>query len=272
MKIPSRIFSMRSASAGALFLFLLLSTGTLHGEAAVPADGGPHPPCGGAAFPSYPVVDQPPVVRAWENGDLGRDWTPPECTGWTGQGFTTLVAAAGRFRCALGAGELLRRVGTLSAYTGIRYWSTSRKRWERMISDAYALPGPAGESRCGDFSPDDMAEGRPLYFRQQDNVFGKVTYLMRVRSCSPDRLVFETENVSAAKNMLVCLFNPGEIRSVVFLERESNDVWRYYCVLRTGRGANPLTAGHAASYINRVVAFYRYLAGIPTDREPPAAP
>ncbi len=272
MNLLSRGFSKRSASAGILSLFLLLSAGTLRGEAAVRADAGPEPPCGAAAFPSYPGVDQPPVVRAWENGDLGRDWTPPVCTGWTDRGFTTLVAAAGRFRHALGAGELLRRVGALSEYTGIRYWSTSRKRWQGMISDAYALPGPDGERRCEDFSRAEMAEGRALYFRQQDNVFGMVTYRMRVRAFSPDRLVFDTENVSPAKNMFVRMFDPGGIRSMVFLERESQDVWRYYCILRTGRGANPLTAGHAASYINRVVAFYRYLAGIPTDREPPAAP
>jgi hypothetical protein len=43
-------------------------------------------------------------------------------------------------------------------------------------------------------------------------------------------------------------------------------------MMRTGRNANPLTAGHDASYVNRAVAFYRFLAGIPTDREPPAAP
>jgi hypothetical protein len=33
-----------------------------------------------------------------------------------------------------------------------------------------------------------------------------------------------------------------------------------------------MTAGYEASSMNRSLAFYRYLAGIPTDNEPPAAP
>jgi hypothetical protein len=32
-----------------------------------------------------------------------------------------------------------------------------------------------------------------------------------------------------------------------------------------------LPTGGDASYINRAVAFYRLVAGIPTDQEPPAA-
>jgi hypothetical protein len=35
--------------------------------------------------------------------------------------------------------------------------------------------------------------------------------------------------------------------------------------------ASPLAGENEASAINRAVAFYRYLAGIPTDKEPPAS-
>jgi hypothetical protein len=61
------------------------------------------------------------------------------------------------------------------------------------------------------------------------------------------------------------------MQSVYFLDRESDDLWRYYSIARTGRNASRLTAGHDASSINRAVAFYRAMAGIPTDQEPPAA-
>jgi hypothetical protein len=61
------------------------------------------------------------------------------------------------------------------------------------------------------------------------------------------------------------------MQSVYFMERESPGVWRYYSIVRTGKNANSLTIGHEASSINRAVAFYRYLAGIATDKEPPAA-
>jgi hypothetical protein len=46
-------------------------------------------------------------------------------------------------------------------------------------------------------------------------------------------------------------------------------VWGLYSLLRTGRGASSLTSGDQASYVSRVVAFYRHLAGIPTDQSPP---
>jgi hypothetical protein len=70
---------------------------------------------------------------------------------------------------------------------------------------------------------------------------------------------------------MITLFPPGEAQSVYLLERESPDIWRYYSLARTGKKASSLTEGHDASLINRAVAYYRYLAGIPTDREPPAA-
>ena len=72
--------------------------------------------------------------------------------------------------------------------------------------------------------------------------------------------------------MFLTLFNPGEMQSVYFLDRESDDVWRYYSLVRTGRNASRLATGHESSSINRAVAFYRFLAGIPADQEPPAAP
>jgi hypothetical protein len=70
---------------------------------------------------------------------------------------------------------------------------------------------------------------------------------------------------------MVTLFDPGEMQSVYFLDRESPEVWRYYSIARTGPKSSSLTAGHAASSINRAVAYYRRLVGIPTDKDPPAA-
>jgi hypothetical protein len=61
------------------------------------------------------------------------------------------------------------------------------------------------------------------------------------------------------------------MQSVYFLDRESPDVWRYYSIARTGKNSSRLTVGHDASSINRAVAYFRRLAGIPTDQEPPAA-
>jgi hypothetical protein len=41
--------------------------------------------------------------------------------------------------------------------------------------------------------------------------------------------------------------------------------------VRTGKNANGLIAGNESSSVNRAVAFYRYLVGIPATQEPPGA-
>ena len=82
----------------------------------------------------------------------------------------------------------------------------------------------------------------------------------------------DTENTGTIRYLLTPMFRPGDLQTITFLDRESQDVWRYYSIMRTGRKASLLTAGYEASSINRAVAFYRYLAGIPTDKEPPASP
>jgi hypothetical protein len=62
------------------------------------------------------------------------------------------------------------------------------------------------------------------------------------------------------------------LQALHFLERLGPEEWGYYGLARTGAGASPLTGGREASYVNRAVALFRHLAGLPTDRGPPAAP
>jgi hypothetical protein len=236
------------------------------------ADSLPQPPCGVTTFPPYPDLENSPVARSWDRADSGRDWIPPACIGWADPGFTSLVVTVARFRNASGVEGLLRRIGAISEHAGIRYWSTTHKRWKTLILNAYALSEATGDRRREDFSPGEMAEGRNLYFQQEDNLSGKTIYRMRIRSASPDRLVFETENAGTVRYLLMPVFPSGGIQSITFLDRESRDVWRYYSIMRTSRNTSWLATGNEASSINRAVAFYRYLAGIPTDKEPPAAP
>jgi hypothetical protein len=41
--------------------------------------------------------------------------------------------------------------------------------------------------------------------------------------------------------------------------------------VRIGKNAKQMLAGNESSAINRAVAFYRYMVGIPTEQEPPSA-
>jgi hypothetical protein len=109
------------------------------------------------------------------------------------------------------------------------------------------------------------------FFEQVDNLSGAAIYQMHIAEASADRLVLKVENVSVMSRFFVTLFHPGEVQSIYFLDRESDSVWRYYSLVRTGRNASWLATGHPSSSINRAVAFYRSFVGIPTDREPPAA-
>ena len=234
------------------------------------AQAGPQPPCGGDAVPPYPGVDLPPTVAFWSEADLGRDWKPPACTGWSEPGFATLITTVARFRHTASAEGLLRHVGAISELGGMRYWSTTHQQWQTLIVNAHALTGPQ-TGRRQDFQPDEIQEGKMLYFDQTDNLSGKAIYRMIIIKVSADRIVFEVENVSIMRYFVVTLFHPGEMQSIYFLDRDSHDVWRYYSITRTGRNSNRLAAGHESSSINRAVALYRFLAGIPTDQEPPAA-
>jgi hypothetical protein len=227
---------------------------------------GPQPPCGKESIPAYPRLDDPAIVKSWSESDFGRDWRPPACTGWAAIGFTTLVTTVARFRHVTEAEGLLRRIGAISELAGVRYWSTTHKRWQTLVVDAYALTAARPDKRR-----DDLKEGNVLYFEQVDNLAGKAIYRMHIAEASADRLVIDVENVSTMRYLFIPIFHPGETQSICFLDRESDSVWRYYSVVRTGTSANRLIVGNESSAVNRAVAFYRHLVGIPTDQEPPAA-
>jgi Family of unknown function (DUF6675) len=232
---------------------------------------GPQPPCGNDPIPSYPGLDDSAIVKSWKKSALGSDWKPPACTGWAEMGFTTLVTISARFPYTSDSGGLLRHIGAISELAGMRYWSTSHKQWRTLISDAYALTSLQSGQRREDFSSDEMKKGKVLYFEQVDNLSGKAVYRMQIVEASANRLVFDVENVTTLRYFLVPILHPGELQSMYFLDRESDNVWRYYSIVRTGKNANGLIAGNESSSVNRAVAFYRYMVGIPATQEPPAA-
>jgi len=282
----NRLFRFRDAITWSALILLLPAVYTAHEthrfQVSTPAlqsartidvepVSGPQPPCGVEPIPPYPRLDDSAVVKSWSESDFGRDWKPPACTGWAAVGFTTLVTTVARFRHGSETEDLLRRIGAISELTGVRYWSTTRKRWRTLVVDAHALTALQLGQRREDFAPHEMKEGDVLYFEQVDNLSGKGIYRMHIAQASADRLVIDIENVSTMRYLFVPILHPGEMQSICFLDRESENVWRYYGIVRTGKSANRLIAGNESSAVNRAVAFYRHLVGIPTDQEPPAA-
>lgn len=241
------------------------------GQPLVAADDGPRLPCGVAPVPAYAEPGTAPTVRAW-TGETARAWRPPTCTGWTAGDADMLVALAGSFRFEGEIDGLLARVGAISAQKGIRYWSTTEKRWQALVTDAVALSGPDVASRRPDFTPAELTTGRNVHFAQSDNrSAGRTVYRERVLVAGPDQFVVTSENVTPVKKMMVTLFEPGGVRTFYQIVRRGPGVWNFYSLTRTRMASSLLPTGGEASYINRAAAFFRHVAGIPTDQEPPAA-
>jgi hypothetical protein len=245
--------------------------GGLAGAAARAGDDGPRLPCGAAPLPAYAEPGAPPNVRAW-NGKAARAWAPPACSGWAAMEADMLVAVAGSFRHEGEIDTLLVRIGAISTKTNVRYWSTTEKVWQPLVTDAFALSGPDPAQRRADFSAAQIAAGQTLYYAQSDNrTGGPSVYRERVVAADRERLLVESENVTPLKKMMVTLFEPGDMQTVYVIERRAPDAWNFYSLTRTRMASSLLPTGGEASYINRAIAFFRFVAGIPTDQEPPAA-
>ena len=251
---------------------LMVWSGQAHGA----AQPGPQPPCGTAPVPASPELGAAANIQLWSRATFGADWKPPVCTGWSSPGFTSLVTIAAQFRYTDGAEGLLRHIGAISRLAGMQYWSNTHKQWQTLIPQASALTGPpSGGPQSGlrreDFRADEMKAGTALYFEQTDNLTGKGVYRMYIAESTPDRLVVRIENVSTMRYAFLPIFHPGEMQSLYFLDRNTDDIWRCYFLMRTGLNASGLVATNGSSTINRAAAFYRSLVGIPTAQEPPAA-
>lgn len=235
----------------------------------------PLPPCEGQPYPTAGAVGDLLNQLVLIDDEVPKGWMPPPCTGWSAGPTKALQAAAGRFRLAGDTDALATHLGRVSRMTSIVYWSTTRGRWRPLFDEAFALMRPDPNARRDDFSTDDVVPGADLYsLLKENNPTAGIVYRTTVRERTPDRLVFETVNVSDIEARLL-LFNveiagPGEFRQLYFVEREHDDVWHFYSLYHIGR-ASMLGVASAASYRNRAEAYFRYLASQDMQREPPAA-
>jgi hypothetical protein len=182
------------------------------------------------------------------------------------------VGLAGSFRYDGEIDGLLARIGAISSKKGVRYWSTTEKNWQMLVTDAFALSGPDAALRRADFKPAELAKGQVIHYAQSDNrSAGSCVYRERVLAADGERVMIETENLTPIKKMMVTLYSPGDLQTVYFIERRAPGVWNFYSLTRTRMASRMMPTGSEASYINRSVAFYRHVAGIPTDLEPPGA-
>jgi len=244
----------------------------------LPASGaqalGPQPPCAMAGTPAYPVPDSTPLIAIWKAKELEQDTSrAPSCTGWPADSHSRLVVTlTGSFHFDGPMSALLARVGTISALRSIQYWSTTDRKWGPLSNDASALSGPDSKLRRPDFSASELVKGAELYYWEDDTRTGPAVYRLRVSESASERFVISSDNVTPIRRFWFTLFKPGALQSVLVIEHVAPGIFGVFVFNRSGEGASVLTAGHESSYVNRATALYRQLAGIKTDREPPAAP
>ena len=232
----------------------------------------PRPPCEGAAYPAIPATGALPNVEFCTTQALGADWMPPACTGWD-RGAALAVALAGQFASNRDTDAMLARIGAISTLRAVRYWSVTDKAWTSLFLEATALTAPDPRATRGDFSPAEIRSGAPLYFLSADNRSSDGTISrLALKDIAPDRIVLEMTNASPVRWLLFTVMPVGGMRTLYFLNRQGDGSWRFYSLTRAADSSFLSRFVSRPSYINRAVAMYRYVADIPTDREPPAAP
>jgi len=146
-----------------------------------------------------------------------------------------------------------------------RYWSVTGKHWKDLLSSAHAVIAVNGQPRA-DFSAVEIRSGQGFYFVLNDST----AYRGSIAEATSDRVALSIENVTTLKFMLMPLFHPGGIKFFGIIQRQPDGAWNYHSLVRIDAGATSMGPGDGSSYVNRAVAYYRYIAGIPTDQEPPA--
>jgi hypothetical protein len=229
------------------------------------------PPCQGVPRPDYAAPGSPPRIGVWTEADVNKAaWRAAPCLQWTGIG-TRMAAALSASLHAPSLDDLLVRYGAASQYKSIRFWSTVTHRWENFVSTAGFTDGPEANYTHPDLTADDFQAGREFYYYEID-VTGRRIHRLTVRRRTADSVELATENLTAIRYSVFTIFEPGALQTATFIERRGADEWGFYQTIGVGSKSDFLAVHSASPYVNRLTAFYRYMAGIPTDSQPPVAP
>jgi hypothetical protein len=229
------------------------------------------PPCEGTSPPNYGAPGGKPAIAVWSEGDLSRAaWQAAPCLNWAG-GKVRMATALGATIAAPSLDELLGRFGALSQYKSIRFWSTMYDHWEEFVGGAGITDGPDARYSYPDLKAADFTAGRSFFYYETGRT-GRTIHKLTVRQRTADRVEVATENISPIRYAGFTIFEPRGLQTVTFIERRAPDQWAYFQTIGIGDSSNFLATQSSSPYVNRLAAVYRYMAGMPTDRDPPMAP
>lgn len=246
---------MKSSRSAALASLLACLAATWPAFAASQAASSCDPP----AWPSSALAGTPPNIAGWPAKLPPVEWSLPACLGWELPQFESFAAAVGTFRAA-DIDAVLGRIGAISTFKGLRYWSVTDQQLRPLVLDAFAVEGAGLKNPRVDFTPMEMQAGRDLFFLEHDNRTSEpVLYRMRVIARGSDRLVIDIENASRLRWSLLTVFEPGDLRTALFVSGGAQGSWTCYALAGWHpRGLAGLFENHK-SYINRLVAFYGHV-------------
>jgi len=176
------------------------------------------------------------------------------------------VAIASQFRST---GDVFQRLVDIHAWPSVKYWSITRQAWLPLALSVSPL---VAESRQQD-SPlaSNAMAGERYQFTERDENGGDIVYRLRVVRHDREHLAVATENVTPIRIAIFMAFEPGSLQTATFVQRIAAEQWRTYQVTRVGGGGSSLVLRQSGSYVNRLEAVRRYLAGVAEDQLPPLA-
>jgi hypothetical protein len=210
----------------------------------------------------------PPNLATDTVAKLPADFALPPCVGWDLQRFSSFAGAVGAFRSS-GMNELLSRLGAISSFKGMRYWSVTDGRLEPLVTDAFAVEGAGFKDRRSDFTATEMQVGQDFHFVEHDNrSSGVVLYRMRIVERSPGQVVVDISNASKVGLFLLTLFEPGDLRTTLFFSDNADGTWTCYAFLALHPTTFAGLLDNHKSHVNRLIALYGHVTGS-DDRELP---
>jgi hypothetical protein len=249
-------------------LLLAALTAATTADAAVP----PQPPCSADAAVAPVSADHNPLIGLWHPDEVPADWRLADCAGLALPTGAVLVTVTGRLHHDGDARALLARLGRASEQLKILYWSVEDGAWRPLLTDAAALSGPDPTLRRPDFKPDEMRVGERLHMLfDDDRPPGPVVFETEIREADADGFMTVTVNVSPLTLMGMTIAGPGDLASLLAVDRVGADEFSYYALSAIALSSMAAASVSDAAHINRAVAAFRYIAGIPGDRDPPAA-
>lgn len=201
----------------------------------------------------------------WTSAELAAQrWQAP-CLAWSGDS-KLVVAVASRFRSTA---DVFARLSDLGVWPSIRYWSVSRQAWRPLVLGMAGID--AQGQPVGGHATLALKLNSMTLINERDENSGQATYRFRVVERDDAHVLITTENAAPITLAIITAFDPGSLQTATFVRREGSDIWSTYQITRVGTGGSSLVLGHKGSFLNRLEAVRRYLAGQPTDRMDPIA-